>query len=93
MEQGLLVHGSNHFVVNGREPSAEIARALLREWEMPMLLRPADERLGPWTICVKAFRENLTWAVVVAAEEAHSPAVVQLIAELRGRGVPVKEVA
>lgn len=91
MEQGLLVHGSNHFVVNGREPSAEIARALLREWEMPMLLRPADTRLEPWTICVKAFRENLTWAVVVATK-VYSPAVVQL-AELRGRGVPVREVA
>lgn len=89
---GLLVYGGNHFIVNGPEPPAEIARALVREWAHPMPGRAADERLAQWSIRLRAYREELAWAVVVQCEEFHSPAVVELLTELRDRHLPIRMV-
>ncbi len=87
---GLLVYGGNHFIVNGPEPSAEIARALVREWAHPMPGRTADVSLAAWTIRTRAYREELAWAVVVCSDEPHSAAVVELLTELGARGLPLR---
>ncbi len=92
MTYGLLVYGANHFIVDGPEPSPEIARALVREWAHPMPLRPPDPRLAPWSIRTRAFREHLAWAIVVPSEEPHSTAVTQLLGELRARALPIRSV-
>ncbi|MBL8234792.1 MAG: hypothetical protein JNL98_40205 [Bryobacterales bacterium] len=87
--QGLLVHGSNHFIVNGSAPSMEVARALVRRWEFPSIgfTVPKEDPLAQWSICTKAFREDLQWAVVLSGDTAHTVAVTQLLAELSARGV------
>lgn len=87
--QGLLVHGDNHFIVNGPRPSAEQARALLRQWERPSLPPTPADPASPWSICTKAFREELQWAVAVESSEPHSPAAAQLLQELAARGVEI----
>ena len=46
--------------------------------------------LEEWRISTKEFREDLQWAIVVAGESDHSPAVVQLLGELRARGIQVE---
>ncbi|MBL8179673.1 MAG: hypothetical protein JNK48_33650 [Bryobacterales bacterium] len=89
MIYGLLVYGSNHFIVDGPCPTPELARALVRQWAHPMPLRPADTCLAPWSIRTKAFREQLAWAVVIPCQEPHSPAVLQLLDELQARGLTV----
>lgn len=89
MSYGLLVYGDNHFIVDGPQPSPEIARALVRQWAHPMPLRPIDPRLTAWSIRTRAFREHLAWAVIVPTTEAHSPAVTQLLEELRARGLVI----
>lgn len=89
IEQGLLVHGSNHFIVNGRRPSMLEARALARFWELPMPGAVLSPALAEWSICTKAFRENLTWAVVLAGDAKPTEAVTVLLEELAGRGVGI----
>lgn len=89
---GLLVYGGNHFIVNGPEPPAEIARALVREWAHPMPGRAPDARLGQWSIRISAYREELAWAVVVQCDESHGPAVMELLTELRERKLPIRMV-
>lgn len=89
MTYGILVYGANHFIVDGTQPTSDIAKALVREWAHPMPLRPPDPRLTPWSIRTQAFREELAWAVIVPCEEPHSPAVVQLLTELRACGLPI----
>jgi hypothetical protein len=82
---GILVHGSNHFIVNGPRPNAEMARALVRQWS---LIRIGETNVIPgWAIQTTAFREDLRWAVEVRNGEPRSPAVDQLLAELNARGV------
>jgi hypothetical protein len=92
-EQGLLVHGSNHFIVNGPRPAIADARLLVRKWEMPApgIAPQWPARLDAWSICRKALRENLRWAVVLQSSHAHSAAVEQLLTELRERGVTIEE--
>lgn len=88
-EQGILVHGSNHFIVNGPQPTVAEARALIRRWELPVIgfRAPADDPLGKWSICTKAFRENLQWAIVLSTDSGVTDAVRTLLMELEGRGV------
>ncbi|MCC6368218.1 MAG: hypothetical protein IT165_32230 [Bryobacterales bacterium] len=92
-EQGLLVHGSNHFIVNGPRPPLADARLLVRKWEMPVpgAAPRWPAHLDAWSICRKALRENLRWAVVLQSGHPHSAAVEQLLAELRARGVAIEE--
>jgi hypothetical protein len=87
--QGLLVHGSNHFIVNGPMPSLDEARALVRRWEFPVIgfQPPDDDPLARWSICTKAFREELQWAVVLQGDTAVTGAVTQLLQEMAARGI------
>jgi hypothetical protein len=89
--QGLLVHRDNHFIVNGPEPPPDAARLLLRKWEMPTLGSAPEwpAALDQWSICTRAFRENLTWAVVIQGGSP-SAAVATLLDELEARGVPIR---
>ena len=48
------------------------------------------EALAAWTISTREFRENLEWAIVIAGEGDPSPAVSQLLDELRARGVEIE---
>lgn len=87
---GILVHGDNHFIVAGPCPETETAHALVRQWSVIQI--GGVPQIPGWQIRTKAFRENLSWAVIVATGQPHSPAVVQLLAELTARGVPVQTV-
>jgi hypothetical protein len=88
---GVLVHGDNHFIVRGPLPDRETALALVRHWSLIRIGQETPAALRSWTISTKEFRENLQWAIVVASESDLSPAVLQLLAELRGRGVKLWE--
>ena len=88
--QGILVHGSNHFIVNGPLPSARRARALVRQWEIPELGAPPPDT-DVWSICTKALRENLRWAVVLRSDSTVTAAVAALLEESRSRGIAVHE--
>ena len=84
---GIIVHGSNHFIVAGPLPDPACARILVRRWELPRIGAPASA--GKWSIITKAFREDLRWAVVLAGDSAIQSAVAQLLAEVEARGVTV----
>jgi hypothetical protein len=84
---GILVHGDNHFIVRGPEPDRETALALARHWSVIQIGQTTPPALGNWTITVREFRENLSWAVIVEGEGAINPAVSQLLNELVARGV------
>jgi hypothetical protein len=87
---GILVHGSNHFIVRGPLPSRECARTLVRRWEFVQEIG-ARRSVEPdlWSISVKEFRENLQWAVCLQSDEPHTDAVMVLLAELEARGVEI----
>ena len=88
-ELGILVHGDNHFIVRGPLPDRATALALVRHWSLIGIGSVTPELLRGWQISTKEFRENLQWAVLVPGENPPSPAVVQLLAELRARGTEV----
>ena len=88
---GILVHGDNHFIVRGPRPGRETALALVRHWSVIQIGAVTPPTLAAWQISTKEFRENLQWAIVVPGESAHSAAVVQLLAELRSRGIPIED--
>ena len=91
---GILVHGDNHFIVRGPEPSLETARDLARHWTLIQIGARTPAHLRSWTIVNREFRENLHWAVVIElaidADTSVSPAVSALLDELRARGVRVR---
>jgi hypothetical protein len=86
---GILVHGDNHFIVEGpAAPDLETALRLAWRWEVPQLgVAPPPV---PWRIITKAFREDLVWAIVLEGDQPNSPAVQELLAELAARGVPIQ---
>jgi hypothetical protein len=86
---GILVHGDNHFIVRGPRPDRANALALVRHWSLIRIGAATPVELQRWTISTREFRENLEWAIVAPAESAHSPAVAQLLDELRARGIPI----
>jgi hypothetical protein len=88
---GILVHGDNHFIVRGPAPDRATARALVRNWSVIRIGAQTPPELAQWRISSKEFRENLQWAGMVAGEGEMSPAVAQLLDELRHRGVEVQE--
>jgi hypothetical protein len=47
--------------------------------------------LERWRISTREFRENLEWAVIVPGDGETSPAVAQLLNELRARGITVHD--
>lgn len=86
---GILVHGSNHFIVRGPKPDRAAALALVRHWSLIQIEATTPASLQEWQIVSREFRENLEWAVVVAGDDAPSPAVRILLNELSARGVAV----
>ena len=87
---GILVHGNNHFILRGPEPTEEQAIALARHFSVVRIGEPVSNSFGKWEIRNKEFRENLEWAVVVPGESQISPAVSKLLAEVAGRGVVIR---
>lgn len=88
---GILVHGDNHFIVRGPAPGREVALALVRHWSLIQIGATTPPELAPWRISSREFREDLQWAVVVAADTEMTPAVVQLLSELSDRGIALNE--
>ncbi len=88
---GILVHGSNHWIVRGPLPDCDTALALVRHWSLIQIGAPPPPDLAAWTIITREFRENLRWAVVVPGEDETSPAVTTLLAELAARGVTLHD--
>lgn len=86
---GILVHGDNHFIVGGPPPDRATALALAHYWSMIRIGGEMPPELSPWSIRTKEFRENLEWGIVVPGERGHSPAVAQLLDELRARGIRI----
>jgi hypothetical protein len=84
---GILVHGDNHFIVRGPSPDRETALALARHWSVIRIGSSTPPELSAWRISTREFRENLEWAIVVPGDGEMSQAVVQLLNELRARGV------
>ena len=90
---GILVHGDNHFIVRGPLPCRETALALVRQWSVIRIGAGTPPALSEWRISTKEFREDLEWAIVVPSESEHSDAVVQLLGELRLRGIAIHDAA
>ena len=87
---GILVHGSNHFILRGPLPDRATALALARHWSLIQIGEtPLPDALRPWRISRQEFRENLEWAVLVPAERETSPAVAQLLQELSARCIAI----
>ena len=79
--------------MRGPFPSRETALALVRHWSVIRIGAATPPALEAWQISSKEFRENLEWAIVVPGENAHSAAVVQLLGELRSRGITIHDAA
>jgi hypothetical protein len=88
---GILVHGDNHFILRGPRPDRTTALELARHWSVIQIGRETPAALQAWRISTREFRENLEWAVVVPGDQDTSPAVVQLLDELRRRGIVVHD--
>ncbi len=88
---GLLVHGDNHFIVRGPLPARDVALELVRHWSMIQIGAITPPHLEGWSIVSRAFREDLTWAVIVAGDAETSPAVATLLQELAARGIKVHQ--
>jgi hypothetical protein len=86
---GILVHGSNHFIVRGPLPGRETAMALARHWSLIQIGRTTPEELKSWQISTRENRGNLEWAVFVPDTGKISEAVAQLLDELSARGVAI----
>jgi hypothetical protein len=65
---------------------------LARHWTVIRIGARTPEALAAWTISTREFRENLEWAIVIGGEGEPSPAVSQLLDELRTRGVKIETV-
>jgi hypothetical protein len=86
---GILVHGDNHFIVRGPKPDRATALELVRHWSVIQIGVITPAHLQAWRISTREFRENLEWAIVIPGEHDASPAVAQLLDELRARGIPI----
>ena len=56
---GILVHGDNHFIVRGPEPSLETARDLARHWTLIQIGARTPAHLRSWTIVNREFRASI----------------------------------
>jgi hypothetical protein len=95
---GILVHGSNHFIVRGPLPDRAAALELVRHWSLIQIGATTPPALARWSISTHEFRENLAWAVIVpgdavsgdaAGDGEISPAVAELLGELSRRGIVI----
>src|SRR5437660_9075850 len=87
---GILVHGDNHFIVRGPQPDRATALELVRHWSVIQIGAKTPTHLEAWRISTRELRENLGWAIVVPGERGASPAIVQLLDELRTRGIAIQ---
>ena len=87
---GILVHGDNHFIVRGPQPSPAEAMALVRHWSLIQIGQATPDSLDRWRISSREFREDLEWAVVVPSDGDMTPAVSQLLDELSARGIVIR---
>jgi len=87
---GILVHGNNHFILSGPEPTEGEAIATARHFALVKIGEPVSNAVGEGEIRNKEFRENLEWAVVVPGDAQISPGVSKLLAELAERGVAIR---
>ena len=90
---GILVHGNNHFILSGPEPSEVEAIAMARHFSLVKIGAPVSNVLEKWEIRNKEVRENLEWAVVVPGDSEVSRAASQLLGELAQRGVIIRACA
>jgi len=88
---GILVHGSNHFIVRGRMPDRATALQLVQHWSVIRIGSTTPSHLNEWQISTKEFRENLTWAVVVRDKSETSTAVLKLLEEMIARGIAIHD--
>jgi len=82
---GLLVHGDNHFIVRGPLPERANALALVQQWSLIQIGAASPPHLSAWSIISQAFRENLSWVVIVPGAGEISTAIGELLEELRAR--------
>ena len=87
---GILVHGNNHFILGGPEPTEEEAIRIARGFSVVKIGKPAAHKFESWEIRNKEYRENLQWAVVVPGDGEISLAVSKLLSEVAGRGVVIR---
>lgn len=90
---GILVTGDNHFIVGGPCPSRAVALELVRHWSLISIGSETPQSLRPWRISTREFRENLEWAIVAPGDGEVTPVVLQLLEELRSRGVVIRRTA
>jgi len=95
---GILVHGSNHFIVRGPLPDRAASLALATHWSLIQIainqnVSTTPAALQAWSIITREFRENLAWAVIVAGDGEISSAVRQLLGELSARGIAIHDAA
>ena len=95
---GILIHGDNHFIVQGPLPDRATAFALARHWSIIQIGQigqswPAmpDTLRGIQHHHRAAFREDLEWAVMVPGEGEVTPAVARLRDELEARGITIHD--
>ena len=79
--------------MRGPLPCRETALALVRHWSVIRIGSGTPPALSAWRISTKEFREDLEWAIVAPGESAHSDAIVQLLGELRSRGIVIHDAA
>lgn len=88
---GILVHGDNHFILQGPVPDDASAVEIARHWSIVQIGGEKSGRFGNWEIRTQEFRENLEWAVIVPGDGAISTGVLKLLAEISGRGVEIRQ--
>jgi hypothetical protein len=88
---GILVHGDNHFILNGRAPDESSAVAMARHWSIVQIGGQKTGQFREWKIRTKEFRENLEWAVIVPGDGEISEGVLKLLTEIAARGIQIHE--
>ncbi len=88
---GILVHGDNHFILQGPAPDDASAVEIARHWSIVQIGGEKSGRFGNWEIRTHEFRENLEWAVIVPGGGEISSGVLKLLAEISQRGVEVRQ--
>lgn len=83
------MHGDNHFIVRGPLPSREVSLALIQHWSLIQIGAATPEKLDPWRISTREFRENLEWAVIVPGDAAVSAEVTALLSQLSMRSLKI----
>src|SRR5258708_25828012 len=84
---GILVHGGNHFIVRGPEPSRPDALRLAHYWSIIQIGGDTPPGLEGWRISTREVRADLEGAVVVAGDGEMTPAGTKLFAQIAARGI------